>query len=244
MLQLAFPVYARTTSRDELREMHERATRVHAAAIVPMLGTLIVVAPVLIPLVFGARWEPSVAPAQILAVAGMVAAVLTGYPQVMLAVGKPRLLLGFNLVVLAAYVAAILIAVPYGLIAVAGAVVAIYLGIMAGVSTVLLPRAIGLRPSRIFVHLAPAATGCLALLAAGFPTRWLLDAAGSPRLITLVVSAAVGLSAYIVALQVAFPEACRDLLLLIRRVLPVPRFSRGRITVVAADEPAAATPHG
>jgi PST family polysaccharide transporter len=241
MLQLAFPVYSRTKSRHELREMHERATRVHAAAIVPMLGTLIVVAPVLIPLVFGPRWEPSVAPAQILAVAGMVAAVLTGYPQVMLAVGKPRLLLGFNLVVLTGYVAAILIAVPYGLVAVAGAVVAIYLGIMAGVSTVLLPRAIGLRPSRIFVHLAPAATGCLALLAAGFPTRWLLEAAGSPRLITLGLSAAVGLGAYVVALQLAFPDACRDLLLLIRRVLPVPRLGR-RMTVVTADEPAAAAP--
>ncbi len=248
MLQLAFPVYSRTKSRDELRSMHERATRVHAAAIVPVLGTLIVVAPILIPLVFGPRWAPSVVPAQILAVAGMIAAVLTGYPQVMLAVGKPRLLLGFNLVVLTGYIGAILLAVPYGLIGVAVAVVGIYLGILAGVSTVLLPRAIGLRPSRIFVHLAPAVTGCLALLGAGFPARWLLEAAGSPRLATLVLSAAAGAVAYVVTLHLAFPDAGRDLFLLIRRVLPVsPRLRRRRIAVIAAEDPTAAataaTPH-
>ena len=108
MIRLAFPVYSRTTDLKELRRFHERATRIHAAVLLPLLTLLIVTAPDLVPWLFGERWAPAVEPVQILCVAGMIAAILTGYPQIMLAAGKPRALLVFNVFLLALYVARLL----------------------------------------------------------------------------------------------------------------------------------------
>ena len=61
-MRLAFPVYSRTATSTELRRLHERATRVHAAVVVPLLAVLIVIAPVLVPWLFGDRWRPAVLP--------------------------------------------------------------------------------------------------------------------------------------------------------------------------------------
>ena len=113
-MRIAFPIYSRTQDRDELRALHQRATRLQAVTIFPLLGLLIVAAPVLVPVVFGPAWEGAVLPSQILAGAGMVAAILVGYPQVMLAVGKPKVLLRFNIGMLSAYIVASIVSAPYG----------------------------------------------------------------------------------------------------------------------------------
>ncbi len=57
MVQVAYPVYSRTTDRAKLRAVHERAARVHAAIIFPLLASLMVLAPVLVPFLFGSRLE-------------------------------------------------------------------------------------------------------------------------------------------------------------------------------------------
>ena len=59
MMRLAFPIYSRTSDLDELRRFHERATRIHAAVLLPLLSLLIVLAPDLVPWVFGERWAPA-----------------------------------------------------------------------------------------------------------------------------------------------------------------------------------------
>jgi O-antigen/teichoic acid export membrane protein len=219
MMQLAFPVYARTESHAELRRLHERATRVHAAVIFPLLVSLIVLAPVLIPFVLGAAWIPSVEPTQILAVAGMVAAILTGYPQVMLAVGRPRALLRFNLAMLAVYAAAIFLAVGYGLIAVAIAASSVYVCILVGVYRFLLGRYIGLSIRRLIPELGPALAGCLALVAVSAPLRVLLAPALAPVL-TIALVGSAGLLAYASTLRSVSPAAWADLGLLLTRVFP------------------------
>lgn len=219
MMQLAFPVYSRTESHDELRRMHERATRVLAAVVFPLLTSFIVLAPVLVPFVFGAAWEPSVRPAQILALAGMMSAILTGYPQVMLAIGRPRALLHFNLVMLAVYAGAVAITASHGLIAVSVAVVIVYAGILAGVYRFLLQRYVGISIARLIPELGPAVAGCLALAAVTEPLRHLLEAA-APRALTIGVVGTVGLIAYTLVLRAVFPSAWSDLRLLVVRVLP------------------------
>ena len=103
----------------------------HATVVVPLLALLIVVAPVLVPWLFGDPWRGAVVPTQILAVAGMIAAVLTGYPQVMLAVGRPRVLLQFNLVVLGVYVGVVAATVDRGLTTLCVGVVGVYIGILS-----------------------------------------------------------------------------------------------------------------
>lgn len=225
MMQLAFPVYSRTESRAQLRGLHERATRVHAAVIFPLLTLLIVLAPLLIPWLLGARWAAAVVPTQILAVAGMVAAILTGYPQVMLALGRPRALLRFNMAMLLGYAAVVELAAGHGLRVVAVAVTVFYLAILAGVYRLLLRRHLGISVRGLLGELGPALAGCVALAVVAAPLRALLAPALAPVLTLALVSTA-GLLAYVATLRAVSPAAWRDLGLLLARVLPVPAFGR------------------
>jgi O-antigen/teichoic acid export membrane protein len=231
MLRLAFPVYARTQGRDELRHIHERATRLHATLLVPLLGCLIATAPVLVPWMFGPAWAGAVLPCQLLAVAGMIAAVLTGYPQVMLAVGRPRALLRFNVGLLIGYVALILVAVQFGLTVVCITVVGAYVLLMLSVYKFLLGPHIGVTLRDLWTHIAPATTGCVVLLAVAWPLREALVSAGLPAFPVLALTGAAGGLAYLVTVRAAFPAAWGDILLVFRRVVP----SRPRR---AAAEPA------
>jgi PST family polysaccharide transporter/lipopolysaccharide exporter len=220
MLRLAFPIYSRTRSLKEMGSLHERATRVHGAVVVPLLAILIVVSPVLIPWLFGSRWEPSVLPTQILAVAGMIAAILTGFAQVLLAAGHPRELMRFNVVLLAVYAAVVMATASQGIVTVAIAVVGVYVLQLVTVYAVLFRRIVGIPVGRMVGDLAPAVLGGVAVLAAGFPIAHLLEGAGtSPVLIVAAVSA-LGLLLHCAILRLCFPAVWHDLFSLVRRVLP------------------------
>ena len=236
MMRLAFPIYSRTRDLAEMRRLHERATRVHAAVVVPLLGVLIVTAPVLIPWIFGPAWEPSVLPAQILAVAGMIAAVLTGFAQVLLAAGRPQALMRFNVIVLLAYGGAVWLTAPRGIVAVSIAVVGIYLAMLIVVYGVLFPRVVGISARRMVGDLVPAVVGTGALLALGFPLTRLLEGASMPAAITVAVAGAVGLSAHAAVLRTLFPAVWRDVATLVRRVLPARLHPRRRATVVPSAQ--------
>jgi lipopolysaccharide exporter len=242
MMRLAFPVYSRTRDLAELGRLHERATRVHAAVVVPLLAVLIVTAPVLIPWVFGPDWGPSVLPAQILAVAGMIAAILTGFAQVLLAAGRPRELLWFNVVLLAVYAGAVFATVGQGIVAVAIAVVAVYVAQLVAVYAVLFRKVVGIPVSRMVSDLAPAVVGGLALLAVGFPlARVMREASLPPALIVTTVGAA-GLLVHAAVLRGFFPAVWGDLTALARRVLPARLWPGGRSPAPGGAEALSARP--
>jgi O-antigen/teichoic acid export membrane protein len=220
MMRVAFPVYSRTESHDELRAMHLRATRVLAATIFPAQALLIVLAPLLIPFMYGANWEPAVLPAQILAVGGMIAAALTGYPQVMLAVGRPKRLLQFNLLMLAGYAGIVFVASTHGLVWVSIAVVGCFVGILVGVYAFLLGPYLQIPMRGLVDDLWPAIAGCLALIAAGFGVTEGLGALDAPDVVTMFVATAVASLAYLATVRLAFKPVWSDLVMLITRVAP------------------------
>jgi len=236
MMRLAFPVYSRTRDLAQLGRLHERATRVHAATVVPLLAILIVTAPVLIPWLFGSDWQPSVLPTQILAVAGMIAAVLTGFPQVLLAAGKPQALLRFNVILLAVYAGAVFATVGQGIVAVAIAVVAVYVLQLVVVYAVLLRRVVGMPVSNMVNDLAPAVLGSVALMAAGFPLAHVMREAGMHPVLILAAVGLAGTAIHCTVVRLFFPAVWHDLSSLARRVLPS-RPARG-----AAVAPAPASP--
>jgi len=241
MMQLAFPVYSRTEGREQIRAMHERAARVHAAVIFPLLASLIVLGPVLIPFVLGGEWIPAVRPAQILALAGMIAAILTGYPQVMLAVGRPRTLLNFNVIMLIGYAAIVAVVAQQGLITIAIAVVLAYLAILLGVYRFMLRRHVGISVARLVPELGPAVVGCVVLAAIDEPLRRVLypTLGAGP---TIVIAGTAGILAYCVALRWVSRATWNDLTGLAARVLPLPRTFTSWLTARKADEPPAPVP--
>ena len=220
MLRLAFPVYARTADLTELLRFHERATRIHAAVLLPLLSILIVTAPELVPWVFGPQWEPAVAPTQILAVAGMVAAVLTGYPQILLAAGKPRALLFFNLGLLSLYIVVSWLAAPYGITTLAYAVVGIHLVLLVAVYAGLFRGVLGIPVRRMVTDLLPAVVGSVVLLAVAVPMAGLLRDQHVGTFFIVAGTALSGGLAYLATLSTFFHPIWDDLIALIRRVLP------------------------
>ncbi|HET9197654.1 MAG TPA: oligosaccharide flippase family protein [Solirubrobacterales bacterium] len=220
MMRLAFPIYSRTSDLGEMKRLHERATRIHGAVVAPLLAILIVTAPELVPLVFGDPWRAAVEPAQILAVAGMIAAILTGYPQVMLAAGRPRPLMVFNCCVLVAYAVAVYFTAPAGLIAVAIAVVAIHVAILAAVYLILFRSVLGMPIGRLVTDLAPALAGSALVLAVGFPLADLLRQADLAAPLIVLVAGLAGIGAQALSLRALFPPVWADVTGLLRRLLP------------------------
>lgn len=222
MVRLAFPVYSRTNDLGELRRFHERATRIHAAVLLPLLALLAVTAPDLVPWLFGERWAPAAAPVQVLCIAGAIAAVLTGYPQIMLAAGKPRALLSFNVVLLALYVVGSWFAAPYGITALAWAVVGVHVFLLLAVYGVLFKRVLEIPIRRLVTDLFPAVAGSALLLAAAFPAAELMRSLEAPVPVLLAAVGLAGALVYMGALRSLFPVVWADVAQLARRVLPAP----------------------
>lgn len=220
MMRLAFPIYSRTSDLTEMKRLHERATRIHGAVVAPLLAILIVTAPELVPLVFGDAWRAAVLPSQILAVAGMIAAILTGYPQVMLAAGRPRPLMVFNCCVLVAYAVAVYFTAGLGLVAVAIAVVGIHVAILAAVYLILFRGVLGLPIGRLVTDLAPAVAASALVLAVGFPLADLLRQANLAEPLIVLLAGIAGVGAQALALRALFPRVWADVSGLVRRLLP------------------------
>lgn len=105
-----------------VRSMFYAATRLSATVAIPVFAAMAVLAPLLIPMLFGNKWGASIKVMQIVMVLGMFQCVAYFDAMVLLAVGRQRWTLGivsgqalFNIV-------ASLIAVRHGLVAVAIAV--------------------------------------------------------------------------------------------------------------------------
>jgi lipopolysaccharide exporter len=237
MVQIAFPVYSRAGAREQVRAIHERAARVHAVVIFPMLATMVALAPLIVPMVFGPQWKPAVVPTQILCVAGGIQAILTGYPQLMLAIGRPRTLLFFNLAVLVIYATAITLAADSGLVVVSIVAASVYVAVLVGVYRILLQRYIGISLWRIIPELGPAFAGSLALVVVTLP---IADGLRSfcPAPVTVIVAASAGLFGYAVILRSFFRAAWDDFYTLLVRIVPplgrVERLRRRPVTAPAA----------
>jgi O-antigen/teichoic acid export membrane protein len=220
MMRLAFPIYSRTSNLEEMKQLHERATRIHGAVVVPLLAILIVTAPELIPFVFGDAWRAAIEPTQVLAVAGMIAAILTGYPQVMLAAGRPRPLLIFNCVLLVVYALAVFVTARQGLTTVALAVVGIHIAMLAAVYLILFRRVLGMPVRRLFTDLAPAVATAAMVLIVGLPVADLMRGADASPLLTVLLAGLAGCCVQTLALRALFPEVWSDIAHLLHRILP------------------------
>lgn len=216
--RMALPVYSRTEDLAHLREVRRRIVRLNASTIFPLLAFFMVVAPIFVPWLFGARWSPAVVPAQILAVAGMATMLKNTIDPLVLAVGRPRSLLLFNSCELALYTGMLLFAASTGDLAIVCAGVASFrVASLIASYSFLLRRAIDIPMGELVGDAGPALAACVALVAAALPVRLLLDA---PVIPTLAACGAAGFCAYALALRTIGPKAWADAVFVLRRILP------------------------
>ena len=219
LLRVAFPVLSRSRDLDEVRRIRARIIRVHAAVLFPLLFGLIALAPVFVPLAYGDAWEPAVELTQVLAVAGLVSVLGTGTGPLLLATGHPRALFRYNLFALAAYVAGVLIAVPYGLIAVCWTVAGVTAASFLVLQYAVVERVVGIPLAETLRDAIPALVCGLALLAVGRAGVALLETELADVWILLAAGlAAVGV--YAASMRLLFPSTWSDLALLARGLRP------------------------
>jgi O-antigen/teichoic acid export membrane protein len=218
MTRIAFPVYSRTKDLDHLRMIRRRIVRLNATTVFPLLAFFIVVAPVLVPWLFGARWEPAVVLAQILAVAGMAATMKNTIDPLILATGRPRPLMVFNVCEVALYVGMLIFASSGGnLIVVCACVSAFKVVALFASYKLLLGRVLDISFRELVGDAGAALAACVALVAVALPIRLEFDAAAVPL---LLACAAASFPAYAVALRLLSPKAWDDIVMVARRIAP------------------------
>ena len=130
MNQVGFPVLARTRSDADLAQLRRQMVRALTIVLFPLLALLAILAPVLVPFVFGPNWAPASVPVQILAVGGASTLVINAVGTVLMAKGRTRALLGFGMSHFLVYGLAVLLVVGHGIVAVAIAAAVVHTGFL------------------------------------------------------------------------------------------------------------------
>jgi len=145
--QVTFSSFSAMQSNTErMRNAFYTATQLTSLVTFPMFAGLAVIAPSFIILIFGPQWQASVPVVQVLMLVGILESVYLYNANVMLAMGKPSWRFKLNLLNSLVNVAGFVIAVRWGIVAVAAAyVIRAYL--LSPIPLVLVQRLIGIQIS-------------------------------------------------------------------------------------------------
>ena len=216
--RVAKPVLTRAERIEDLREIRTRLLRLNATLIFPLMALLIVLAPDLVPWIFGPDWRGAVVPTQILALAGLSTILLTGIDAPVMAVGRPGALAIFNIAMLAGTGTVAWFTAPMGITAVAVGIAVGQLVLLLAGQFFLLRRLVGV-PMRESLGESAAALACSGLLVvAALPVAGLLRASLEPLPLMLFVGS-LGLAVYVACLRIVSPSAWGDLRTLFVRVV-------------------------
>jgi lipopolysaccharide exporter len=216
--RVAKPVLTRAARIEDLREMRTRLLRVNTTLIFPLLALLVVLAPDVVPWIFGPEWSGAVAPAQVLVVAGLATILLAGIDAPLMAVGRPGALAVFNVLMVVGTGATAWFTAPMGITAVAVGMAACQLLLLLAGQFFLLRRLIGV-PMRESLGESAAALACSGIVVlATLPLADLLRASVEPLPLTLLIGS-LGIVVYVACLRVVSPPAWGDLRTLFTRVL-------------------------
>ena len=220
MFQVAFPVLSRTASLDELHTLQARMVRLLAVILFPCQALLAILAPILVPAVFGQAWAPAVVPTQILCAAGAASLVIDAAGPALMAAGRARALLGYGVAHFTTYAAVVFFAAPFGLSAVAAGAAVVHTLFLL-VAYVVLLRGTSEPPlRRLWTDVSAALVSCAGLAAAAVPVSWVLTASDAPGVVRLLGVALVGVAAYLLTLRACFADRWRELRALIRAIVP------------------------
>jgi lipopolysaccharide exporter len=234
MGQVGFPVLARTRDAAELARLHHRMVRLLTIVTFPLLVTLAIGAPVLVPFLFGARWDSAVVPVQILALGGASTLVINAAGAVLMATGRARALLGYGVGHFLAYGLTVFAVVKLGIVAVAIDAAVVHTLFLI-VAYLLILRGSGERPlQRLWDDIAPAFVSCLGLAAVAVPASFALTAAHVPAILWLVAFGAVAVPPYLLTLRLLFPAAWRSQRAALKRIVPGHQRLRGARRRLAA----------
>jgi PST family polysaccharide transporter len=222
MAQMAFPVLARSASEDEMDALRRRMSQLLAVTLFPLLAGLVLLAPTVVPWLFGPTWRPAVLPAQILALGGASTLVIDAVGSALMAAGRSRMLLAYGVAHFFVYVGAVVVVSSHGIAAVAGAAAVVHTLFLVIAYAVLPRRGEGVLRF-LWKDVAPAVVSCAGLAAVGGPVEWALTRAGAPAPVHLLVVGAAATLGYGLTLRAFYPDNWRDLMTALGKVVPTRR---------------------
>jgi lipopolysaccharide exporter len=220
MTQMAFPVLARTAGHDEMLALRRRMVQLLTVTLFPLLVLLVLLAPKVVPWLFGPAWEPAVLPAQILAAGGAATLVIDAVGSTLMAAGRSKAMLVYGVAHFVVYVGAVVLVARHGLVAVAIAAAVVHSLFLVVAYQVLLGGRGGRALRFLWDDVRAATVSCAVLFGGGGLVEWILRGAGAPAIVHMVLVGGAGGIAYLVALRVCFAGAWNDLLAASRRVVP------------------------
>ncbi len=215
---LGLPLYSRLDDLADRLALRSRLVRLQTLVVAPPLVALILLAPILVPAVFGPRWEPAVVPTQILAVAGLISAAQTGVGPLIASLGRPGAMLRWNIGNIVVLGIGVYLVAPHGLTALSVTVLGLrMLRFVASYELLLRPIA-GVPRRALVADLAPAVVSAGVAVAAGACVQeWILE--DPPGVVEVVVVGGVVATAYLASLRLAFPQAFGQLISAVRQLL-------------------------
>jgi PST family polysaccharide transporter len=222
--QVVSPAFLRLQgAHDGMGRAWLRGTRVLAGCCIPLMLLIAVVAPDLVPALFGARWARSVPVLQILAWVSLLQLVQTLHAPVLVATHGMRLYFRFNLVSLAVSVASFWLGIRWGIEGVAAsyAVVSTALAIAL---TWLTARSVQVPFRKAMSCFGGLWQPAVALVVAGMVVSRLSPLASSGPWVRMIVVGAVAATAYALTAAISAPDFLREIREVSMRVLrPVRR---------------------
>jgi PST family polysaccharide transporter len=209
---VAFPMFSRVSDDPaRLRRGYLTGVRLQTAYGVAAGVGLFMVAPLLVPVVFGDRWDAAIVPLGALALYAAARSLGVGAMDVYKGIGRPGLAATVAAVRFAVLVPALLIAVGGGIEAVAWTQAALALAFAIGMQAVAM-RIVGLGLADVGVALRPAlALAAGTALGAG-AVRWGLHAPTGVQLVAAVCAGAAGGAGALWLLDAQFVREVRALL--------------------------------
>jgi lipopolysaccharide exporter len=220
MYTIAFPVLARSATKDDLMALRGRMVRLLTVVVFPLLTGLAITAPVVIPWLFGPTWQPAVVPTQLLCAGGAASLVINAIGPTLMATGRPRALLGYGVAHFVVYIGSVVVVAPLGIAAVALDAAVVH-GLFMIVAYAVLLHGAAEHPLRcLWRDLAPALVACLGMAVAAVPAGVLVSSAHLARPLHFLVVGTIAAVAYLLALRIGFPGSWADLQVLAKRLVP------------------------
>jgi O-antigen/teichoic acid export membrane protein len=212
--------YARMQHEPErLHSAWLRGRSILSALLSPAFAIVIVIAPDLVPVAFGAKWHNAVTPLQLLTAAGFARTLVATNWSLLTALGRPGTVLRIQVIAGVVVIGSFVAGLPFGIVGVAG-FYAIARTLLAFVDTGMTTRAAGypfLRSLRSGAEPLPLA---LAAGAVGLGLRLLLVHEHVPAAARLFVVSGAIVGAYLSLLYLVSPRMLAEAIAMLRRRAP------------------------
>lgn len=216
--KVAFPLYARLQDEPaRFRRAYYKSASFAALVAFPAFIGIMVLAPEIVPVLFGPQWSASVPVMQVLSVLGIVRSLSYLNSSTLTALGKPSWRVVIVGIATVASVSAFLLVVRHGIVAVAIAAVCVELAV-APLSYWAVNRLTAIDFRTYFKHLRAPVAASAVLVGVMLVLRYVL--ADADALLTLVAVSIAGALAYVTAIRVLAPQLADEALALVGTALP------------------------